>query len=55
MIFVEFNKSIMTRIKLVEAPKVIIGEPETIVVTLDIQTKMDKIGNLLPKEELTTN
>jgi len=34
----------------VESPKIIIGESETIIVTPDIQTKMDKIGNLLSKK-----
>ncbi|MFH1218382.1 MAG: hypothetical protein V1679_00900 [Candidatus Peregrinibacteria bacterium] len=34
----------------VEAPKVIIGEPETLVVTPDIQKKMDKIGKSLSKK-----
>ena len=34
----------------VESPKVIIGEPETIVVTPEIQAKMDKIGELLSKK-----
>ncbi len=34
----------------VEAPKVTIGEPETIVVTPDIQKKMNKIGELLSKK-----
>ncbi len=34
----------------VESPKIIIGEPEIIVVTPDIQAKMDKIGNLLSKK-----
>jgi len=31
----------------VEAPKIVIGEPETIVITPGIQKKMDKIGALL--------
>jgi hypothetical protein len=34
----------------VETPKVIIEEPETIIVTPDIQAKMDKIGKLLSKK-----
>lgn len=34
----------------VESPKIIIGEAETIIVTPDIQTKMDKISNLLSKK-----
>jgi len=34
----------------VESPKVIIGEPETIIVTPGIQAKMDKIGELLSKK-----
>lgn len=34
----------------VDAPKIIIGEPETIVVTPDIQKKMDRIGKLLSKK-----
>jgi hypothetical protein len=34
----------------VEAPKVVIGEPETVVVTPNIQAKMDKIGDLLSKK-----
>ncbi len=33
----------------VESPKVVIGEAETIVVTSDIQAKMDRIGDLLSK------
>jgi len=34
----------------VEAPKIVIGEPETVIVTPDIQVKMDKIGELLSKK-----
>lgn len=34
-------------ISFVKSPKIIIGEAETIVVTPDIQAKMDKIGDLL--------
>ncbi len=34
----------------VESPKIVIGEPETIIVPPDIQKKMDKIGNLLSKK-----
>ena len=34
----------------VESPKIVIGEPETIIVTPDIQKKMDKIENLLSKK-----
>lgn len=34
----------------VESQKVVIGEPETIVVTPEIQAKMDKIGELLSKK-----
>ncbi len=34
----------------VEAPKIVIGEPEAIVVTPNIQKKMDKIGDLLSKK-----
>ena len=34
----------------VESPKIVIGEPETIVVTPEIQAKMDKIGDLLSKK-----
>lgn len=33
----------------VETPRIVIGEPETIVVTPGIQKKMDKIGELLSK------
>lgn len=33
----------------IEAPKVVIGEPETIIVTPAIQKKMDKIGALVSK------
>ena len=36
-------------VSFVESPKIIIGDTETIVVTPDIQAKMDKIGNLLSK------
>lgn len=34
----------------VESPKIIIGEPETIIVTPNLQKKMDKIGALLSKK-----
>ncbi len=34
----------------VESPKIVIGESEAIVVTPEIQTKMDKIGELLSKK-----
>jgi hypothetical protein len=34
----------------VETSRVVIGEPETVVVTPAIQKKMDKIGNLLSKK-----
>jgi len=34
----------------IEAPRLVIGEPETIAVTPDIQKKMDKIGDLLSKK-----
>ena len=34
----------------VESPKVVIGEPETVIVTPGIQAKMDKIGELLSKK-----
>lgn len=34
----------------VESSRVVIGEPETIVVTPEIQAKMDKIGELLSKK-----
>ena len=34
----------------VESPKIIIGEAETIIVTPDIQGKMDKITALLSKK-----
>lgn len=34
----------------VESPKIVIGEPEIIVVTPEIQAKMDKIGELLSKK-----
>lgn len=37
-------------ISFVESPKIVIGEAETIVVTPDIQAKMDKIGDLLSKK-----
>lgn len=33
----------------IKAPRVVIGEPEDIAVTPDIQKKMDKIGKLLSK------
>ena len=36
-------------ISFTESPKITIGETETIVVTPDVQAKMDKIGNLLSK------
>ncbi|MDD3861661.1 MAG: hypothetical protein PHP74_02110 [Candidatus Gracilibacteria bacterium] len=34
----------------VETSKVVIGEPETVVVTPEIQKKMDKIGDVLSKK-----
>ena len=34
----------------VESPKIFIGEPETIIVTPEIQLKMDKVGELLSKK-----
>ena len=34
----------------IESPRVVIGEPEIIAVTPDIQKKMDKIGDLLSKK-----
>lgn len=34
----------------VETSRVVIGEPEDIIVTPDIQKKMDKIGKLLSKK-----
>lgn len=34
----------------VETSKVVIGEPETVIVTPKIQKKMDKIGSILSKE-----
>ena len=34
----------------VKSPKVIVGDVETIIVSPDIQSKMDKIGALLSKE-----
>lgn len=33
----------------IEAPRIIIGEPETVIVGRQIQQKMDKIGRLLSK------
>ncbi|MFA4814505.1 MAG: hypothetical protein WC924_02600 [Candidatus Gracilibacteria bacterium] len=30
----------------IKAPRIIIGEPEAIIVTPDIQAKMDKIGDM---------
>ena len=36
-------------ISFVKSPKIIIGEAETIVVTPNIQAKMDKIGDLFLK------
>lgn len=36
-------------ISFVESPKIVIGQAETLVVTLDVQAKMDKIGDLLSK------
>jgi hypothetical protein len=33
----------------VESPKIVIGEAETLVVTADIQGKMDKIGKIMDK------
>lgn len=34
-------------INFIESPKVVIGEPQDVIVTSDIQSKMDKIGQLL--------
>lgn len=34
-------------VNFVESPKVIVGEPQDIIVTTDIQAKMDQIGELL--------
>jgi len=34
----------------VESPRIVIGEPETVLVTPEIQNKMDKIGKLLSKK-----
>lgn len=34
----------------VESPKIVIGEVETMIVTPEIQAKMNKIGDLLSKE-----
>ena len=34
-------------VNFVESPKIIIGEPQDVYVTPDIQEKMDKIGDLL--------
>ena len=37
-------------ISFVKSPKIVIGEAETIVVTPDIQSKMDKISELLSEK-----
>ncbi len=34
-------------INFVESPKIVVGEPQDVLVTSDIQAKMDKIGELL--------
>ncbi len=34
-------------INFVESPKIVVGEPQDVIVTSDIQAKMDKIGELL--------
>jgi antitoxin component of RelBE/YafQ-DinJ toxin-antitoxin module len=34
-------------VNFIESPKIIIGEPQDVIVTSDIQAKMDKIGELL--------
>lgn len=34
----------------IETSRVVIGEPETVIVTPQIQKKMDEIGNLVPKK-----
>lgn len=34
-------------INFVESPKIVVGEPQDVIVTNDIQDKMDKIGELL--------
>jgi antitoxin component of RelBE/YafQ-DinJ toxin-antitoxin module len=37
-------------VEFVKNQRITIGEPETMAVTKRIQSKMDKIGNLLPKK-----
>ncbi len=37
-------------INFVESPKIVIGEPEEIIVTPNLQEKMNKIGTLLSKK-----
>lgn len=37
----------MSLVQFVDTPKIVIGEPQDVYVTSDIQAKMDKIGNLL--------
>ncbi len=37
-------------VNFVRSPKVIVGESETVLITPDIQKKMDKIGKLLSKK-----
>jgi len=34
-------------INFIESPKIVIGEPQDVIITSDIQEKMDKIGELL--------
>ncbi|EKD63605.1 MAG: hypothetical protein ACD_51C00248G0003 [uncultured bacterium] len=34
-------------INFIESPKIVIGEPQNVIVTSDLQSKMDKIGELL--------
>lgn len=38
-----------TLVNFVKSPKIIIGEPEVMEVTLPIQRKMDKIGKIIAK------
>lgn len=34
-------------VNFIDSPKIVIGEPQDVMVTSDIQAKMDKIGKLL--------
>lgn len=34
-------------VNFIESPKIVIGDPQEVIVTSDIQAKMDKIGKLL--------